>query len=157
MRATPSPKLESNLKNVLILDLSAIGISTTPNTFALRVSNTGSEPAGVFAGDVLIVEERKPKAGELVASYNEESVSLVRVCDETRGVAAIVAGLIRRLKYAGSHRSLRTFAPARAFRIRIEQGHSLARILRQEQSMKPREAGAGSSSNTSGVTRSAFA
>ena len=42
---------------VLVLDLSAVGIPTTPGMWALRWEGHGPAPPGVESGDIVLIEE----------------------------------------------------------------------------------------------------
>lgn len=64
----------------LVMDLSAIGIPTTPNTFALHVEGNSMTGAGINDGDIVILEkrQRKPRSGEIVAALVDQQVTLKR-------------------------------------------------------------------------------
>ena len=52
----------------LVMDLSAAGIPTTENTFALRIEGDSMSGAGINNGDILILERREPRHGDIVAA-----------------------------------------------------------------------------------------
>lgn len=87
--------------NELVLDLSDIGIPTTPNTFALRVEDDSMTGAGINAGDLVIMEKRQrdPRPGEIVAALVNQQVTLKRFnTDIDPGdIQGIAVGLIRKL------------------------------------------------------------
>jgi repressor LexA len=58
------------------MDLSAIGIPTTRNSFALRVEGNSMIDAGISDGDILLVEKRAPKSGEIVVAIVEGQVTV---------------------------------------------------------------------------------
>ena len=62
----------------LVMDLSAIGIPTTENTFALRVEGDSMSGAGINDGDILILERREPRSGDIVAALVDRRVTLKR-------------------------------------------------------------------------------
>lgn len=62
----------------LVMDLSAMGIPSTEKTFALRVEGDSMSGAGINDGDVLILEKREPRSGEIVVALLEHQVTLKR-------------------------------------------------------------------------------
>lgn len=64
----------------LVLDLSAIGIPTTPNTFALHIECDSMTKEGINDGDLVILEKRQcePRSGEIVAALVDQHVTLTR-------------------------------------------------------------------------------
>jgi hypothetical protein len=87
----------------MMMDLSDIGIPTTPTSRAVQVSKPDSSE-GIFAGDVLLVEWRQPKLGELVTAWRHSKqgepiyeTRVSRVVTETAEPVNVVVGLIRGL------------------------------------------------------------
>ena len=66
----------------LIMDLSAIGIPSTPNMFALRVEGDSMIGAGINDGDVVLLEKREARTGEIVAALVDQHVTLKRLIIE---------------------------------------------------------------------------
>lgn len=60
------------------MDLSPIGIPTTAQTFALRVEGDSMVGAGINDGDIVIVEKRPHRPGDIVAALLEADVSFKR-------------------------------------------------------------------------------
>ena len=60
----------------LVMDLSAIGIPTTKNSFALRVEGNSMSGAGINDGDILLVERREPRSGEIVVALVDGSATV---------------------------------------------------------------------------------
>jgi SOS-response transcriptional repressor LexA len=58
------------------MDLSAIGIPTTKNSFALRVEGNSMSGAGIEDGDILLVERREPRSGEIVVAVIDGSATV---------------------------------------------------------------------------------
>src|ERR1051325_6285679 len=74
---TPIPEEEGDLGR-LGLDLRAMGIPTTSQTFAVCVGGDSMTGAGIHDGDVVILENRPAKPGEIVAVLLENEVTLKR-------------------------------------------------------------------------------
>lgn len=74
---TPIPGEEGDLGK-LVMDLSPIGIPTTSQTFALRVEGDSMIGAGINDGDVVILEKRPHRPGDIVAALLETDVTLKR-------------------------------------------------------------------------------
>lgn len=72
-----SPEEEGDLGR-LVMDLSAVGIPTTENTFALRVEGDSMTGAGINDGDILVLERRKARSGDIVAALVDRHVTLKR-------------------------------------------------------------------------------
>jgi hypothetical protein len=85
---------EGHSKKRLIMDFSAIGIPTTPNTQALEVHGIAFPEEGISSGDLLIIEHRQSRSGELLA-HDEDTLRLSRSSGEV-GIALVVVGLIRK-------------------------------------------------------------
>ncbi len=64
------------------MDLSPIGIPTTSQTFALRVEGDAMVSAGINDGDVVILEKRPPRPGDVVAALIETAMTLKRYVSE---------------------------------------------------------------------------
>ena len=62
----------------LVMDLSAAGIPTTENTFALRIEGDSMSGAGINNGDILILERRQPRHEDIVAALVDGQVTLKR-------------------------------------------------------------------------------
>ena len=60
----------------LIMDLSAIGIPTTKNSFAVRVEGNSMIGAGINDGDILLVEKSEPKSGDIVVALIDASATV---------------------------------------------------------------------------------
>ena len=60
----------------LVMDLSAIGIPTTKDSFALRVEGNSMNGAGIEDGDILLVEKREPCSGEIVVAVIDGSATV---------------------------------------------------------------------------------
>ena len=60
----------------LVMDLNAIGIPTTENSFALRVEGNSMSGAGIQDGDILLVEKREPRSGEIVVAVVDGSATV---------------------------------------------------------------------------------
>lgn len=60
------------------MDLSDVGIPTTPNTFALRVEGDSMSGAGINDGDIIVREKREPRSGDIVAALVDGHVTLKR-------------------------------------------------------------------------------
>ncbi len=60
----------------LVMDLSAIGIPTTKHSFALRVEGSAMAGAGIQDGDILLVEKREPRSGEIVVAVVDGSATV---------------------------------------------------------------------------------
>ena len=71
------PEEEGDLGR-LVMDLSAVGIPTTENTFALRVEGDSMSGAGINDGDILVLERRKARSGDIVAALVDRHVTLKR-------------------------------------------------------------------------------
>lgn len=71
------PEEEGDLGR-LIMDLSAIGIPTNAETFALRVEGHSMIGAGINDGDTIILERREPAEGDIVAALVDNQVTLKR-------------------------------------------------------------------------------
>ena len=52
----------------LVMDLSAIGIPTSKNSFALRVEGNSMTDAGINDGDILLLEKRDARSGDIVVA-----------------------------------------------------------------------------------------
>jgi repressor LexA len=71
----------------LVMDLSAAGIPTTENTFALRIEGDSMSGAGISNGDILILERREPRHGDIVAALVDGQVTLKRyILDEDKPI-----------------------------------------------------------------------
>ncbi len=60
----------------LEMDLSAIGIPSKQNSFALRIEGNSMIDAGINDGDVVLLEKRDPKSGDIVVAVIDEQVTL---------------------------------------------------------------------------------
>ena len=52
----------------LVMDLTAIGIPTSKNSFALRVEGNSMIDAGISDGDILLLEKREARSGDIVVA-----------------------------------------------------------------------------------------
>ena len=65
------------------VDLVALSIKTTSRTFALKVRGDSMVGAHIADGDLVVVEVRKPKAGDVVAALIDGETTLKRfVCED---------------------------------------------------------------------------
>jgi repressor LexA len=80
--AGPAMPAEEGDLGKLIMDLSAIGIPSTPNTFAVRVEGDSMIGAGINDGDIVILEKREAKPNEVVAALVDQQVTLKRLVIE---------------------------------------------------------------------------
>jgi SOS-response transcriptional repressor LexA len=71
------PEEEGDLGR-LVMDLSAVGIPTTDKTFALREEGDSMSGAGINDGDILVLERREPRSGDIVAALVDRQVTLKR-------------------------------------------------------------------------------
>ncbi|MDD5200172.1 MAG: S24 family peptidase [Terrimicrobiaceae bacterium] len=62
--------------------LDALGIKSTPRTFALRVRGDSMTGAQIDDGDLVIVEAREPKSGDVVAALIDGETTLKRLVVE---------------------------------------------------------------------------
>jgi SOS-response transcriptional repressor LexA len=84
--------------NTLIMDLSDIGIITTPTSYAVRAEDDSMECAGIKSGDVVLMEKRELNASDIVAVLVNGRTDFQRVASDSEGEVAVVAvGLIRKL------------------------------------------------------------
>ena len=60
----------------LVMDLSAIGIPTTQDSFALRIEGHSMINAGINDGDVLLVEKIEPVSGDIVVAVVDGTVTV---------------------------------------------------------------------------------
>jgi DNA polymerase V len=58
------------------MDLSAIGIPTSQNSFAVRVEGNSMIDAGINDGDILLVEKREAKSGDIVVAAIDGQVTI---------------------------------------------------------------------------------
>ncbi|HEX8312501.1 MAG TPA: S24 family peptidase [Chthoniobacteraceae bacterium] len=69
----------------LVMDLSAVGIPTTDKTFALRVEGESMSGAGINDGDILVLERREARSGDIVAALIDGQVTLKRYVITNKG------------------------------------------------------------------------
>lgn len=82
----------------LVLDLSAMGIPTTPHTFAICMDGDLLIEAGIHGGDLVILEKRPVKPGEIVAILLEGNLTLKQYDEEQdANIQGVAVGLIRKL------------------------------------------------------------
>lgn len=89
----------------MTMDLSAIGIATTSQTYALRMEGDAMAAAGICDGDIVILEPGTPKRGDIVAVYRGPGAELTHYSSvggetavpEEANVRGVAVGLIRRL------------------------------------------------------------
>jgi repressor LexA len=62
----------------LVMDLSAIGLPTTPNSFALKVEGDSMTDAGINDGDTILVEKQEARSGNIVVAVLDGQVTLKR-------------------------------------------------------------------------------
>ena len=62
----------------LVMDLSPIGIPTTTQTFALRAEGDSMTGTGIHDGDIVILEKRPPRSGDIVAALLDAEMTLKR-------------------------------------------------------------------------------
>lgn len=60
----------------LEMDLSAIGIPTTKDSFALRIEGNSMIDAGINDGDVVLLEKQEPQSGDIVVAVINGEVTL---------------------------------------------------------------------------------
>jgi len=60
----------------LVMDLSAMGIATTQDSFALRIEGNSMINAGINDGDVLLVEKIEPVSGDIVVALVDGTVTV---------------------------------------------------------------------------------
>ncbi len=60
----------------LVMDLTAIGIPTTKNSYAVRVEGDSMTGAGVNDGDILLVEKIEPTSGDIVVAVVDGTVTI---------------------------------------------------------------------------------
>jgi SOS-response transcriptional repressor LexA len=75
----------------LVMDLSAVGIPTTDRTFALRVEGESMSGAGINDGDILVLERREPRSGDIVAALVDRHVTLKRYVVNKEGAPILRA------------------------------------------------------------------
>lgn len=76
-------------------DFTDIGIPPSPNLFSTRAESDG---AGIKKNDVVLIEVREPKPGEVVAVVENEQTDFRRLeADSKFEVHGVVVGLIRKL------------------------------------------------------------
>ena len=93
MPADPKPN-----DNTLTMDLSDIGIITMPSSSAVRADDDSMECAGIKAGDVVLMEKREPRAGDIVAVLVNGRAEFMRLPAGSEGeVEGVAVGLIRKL------------------------------------------------------------
>ena len=73
----------------LVMDLSAVGIPTTDRTFALQVEGDSMSGAGIKGGDILVLERREPRLGELVAILLNRDVTVKRYVESKEGTPVL--------------------------------------------------------------------
>ncbi len=73
----PSAFEEGDLGS-LPMDLTAIGLPTTPGMFVLKVEGNSMNGAGIQDGDFVIVDKRRHKPGDIVVALIENEVTLKR-------------------------------------------------------------------------------
>jgi repressor LexA len=61
------------------VDLGALKIVPNARTFALRVSGDSMRDAGIFDGDLVIIEGREPRPGDIVAALIDGGTTLKRL------------------------------------------------------------------------------
>ena len=64
------------------MDLSAVGLPTTPESFALRVEGDSMINAGINDGDIILLERRKAKSGDIVVAVVEGQVTVKRYLEK---------------------------------------------------------------------------
>jgi len=69
---------EQELHGCITVDAEAIKIPKGANTFALRVSGDSMVNAGIFEGDLVIMEFKQPKHGDIVAALIDGETTLKR-------------------------------------------------------------------------------
>lgn len=75
----------------LVMDLSAVGIPTTDKTFALRVEGDSMSGAGINTGDILVLERREARSGDIVAALIGNHVTLKRYVITNEGETRLCA------------------------------------------------------------------
>jgi DNA polymerase V len=58
------------------MDLSAIGIPTTRDSFAVRIEGSSMTDAGINDGDILLVEKVEPVSGDVVVAVVDGAVTV---------------------------------------------------------------------------------
>jgi DNA polymerase V len=84
------PEEEGDLGR-LVMDLSAVGIPTTDKTFALRVEGDSMSGAGINDGDILVLERREARSGDIVAALIDRHVTLKRYVITSKGETTLRA------------------------------------------------------------------
>jgi repressor LexA len=115
-RGGPTAPNEQSELGKLVMDFTAIGIPTTSTTFAVRVEGDSMVNAGIHDGDVVLLDKRGHRSGDIVSALVENQVTLKRyviekgrhllrpenpqytdlVLDEHAEVQGVVIGLIRK-------------------------------------------------------------
>lgn len=87
-----------NHQGKLEMDFSAIGIPTTHGSFAVRAEEDSVECGGIKSGDVVLMEKREPKPGDVAAVAVDGRIQFKRLTSASeQPTFGVAVGLIRKL------------------------------------------------------------